>query len=89
MGKRFKYLRSVKKDYAMQGYIFFCCRNYRRLPPHIQGKIDSLCEAAGGEHAAALKAQLCTDMPWQTVCVDYALDEKTLRRVRKRFYDMW
>jgi hypothetical protein len=89
MEKKFKLLRSVKKSYEEQGYIFFCCRNYGQQPQKLQARIDKLCEQAGGEHAAALKAMLCSAISSVAVCDAYHLSEATLNRVRNRFYSLW
>jgi hypothetical protein len=89
MVKKFKLLRSVDKSYTEQGYIYFCCLNYGRQPQHVQNKIDALCERAGGEYAAALKAFLCTGDSFLSVCVCYHVSEATLGRARNRFYRQW
>jgi glutathione peroxidase-family protein len=89
MGKKFKQLRSVGKSYEEQGYIYFCCRNYRRQPQKVRARIDELCEQAGGEHAEALKAVLCSAVSSVAVCDKYHLSEATLNRVRNRFYSLW
>ena len=89
MGKRFRYLRSVKRGYTEQGRIFFQCQSYPKLDARERRKIDALCQKAGGEYAAALKALLCTPASWQTVCMDHAISSQTLNRVRRRFYESW
>lgn len=89
MGKRFKYLTSVHKSYTDQGLVFFLCQSYPRLEERQRQKIDNLCERAGGDYAAALKSFLCTQTPWQLVCMDHAISPATLERMRRRFYDLW
>lgn len=87
--KRFRELQSVHKSYRQQGEIFFCCLNYAHQTRQTREKIDRLCEQAAGEHAAALKHYLTTEVSWQEVTAEYHLSDKTLERVRNRFYRLW
>lgn len=87
--RRFKVLRSVRKSWEEQGYIFFCCRTYGRQPQKVRQKIDRLCASAGGEYATALKAYLTTDADWIWICRKYAISESTLDRIRRRFFESW
>lgn len=82
-------LPSVKKSYEEQGEIFFLCRNYSRQSKAIQGKIDRLCETAGGEYAGALKRYMTTADSWERVVMEEHISDATLTRCRKRFYDSW
>ena len=85
----FKYLRSVRKSYDEQGYIYYTCKTYGRQPPWIKAKIDRLCESAGGEYAPALKEFLTTDADWIWVCRVHSISSATLERIRRRFYESW
>ena len=87
--KRFKRLRSVRRSYEEQGLIFFSCQTYRKQPEWQRRKIDSLCETAGGEYAAALKEYLTTDADWIYICGKHHISDRTLERIRKQFYEAW
>ena len=89
MGKRFKYLTSVKKSYVEQGKIYFLCQTYRHLTDEERKQIDALCERAGGEYAQALREFMCTQANWQAVCMEHALSSATLERIRRKFYNLW
>lgn len=89
MKAEFKRMRSVNKSYDQQGEIFFACRNYANQPPGVQKKIRDLCENVGQEYAPALLAYLTTDISWQQTCIQYAMSEETLRRMRRKFYNAW
>lgn len=85
----FRYLRSVRKTYNEQGMIYFACVNYARLTPGTRRKIDRLCERAGGEYAPALKEYLTTEADWRYICDKHHFSDKTLERVRRKFYEAW
>lgn len=89
MATRFKYLPSVHKSYAEQGKIFFDCQNYAGQPAELREKIDRLILEAGGEHAGALRAYLCTRASWERVTMEHFISSSTLDRIRRRFYELW
>lgn len=86
---RFKYLPSVHKSYAEQGKIFFDCQNYAGQPEEMREKIDRLILEAGGEHAGALRAYLCTRASWERVTMEHFVSGATLDRIRRRFFELW
>lgn len=89
MATRFKFLPSVRKSYAQQGNIFFCCQTYAMQPEDIREKIDRLIAQAGGEYSEALRCYLCTRSSWERVTMNYALSAATLDRARRKFYELW
>lgn len=87
--RSFKRLRSVRKSYNEQGLIYFTCINYRRAPEWQRRRIDLLCESVGGEYAPALREYLTTEADWIHVCQKYHISDRTLDRMRTRFYEAW
>lgn len=87
--KGFKRLHSVRKSYNEQGLIYFTCQTYGKQPEWMRRKIDGLCVSAGGEYAPALQEYLMTDADWIFVCQKYHISDRTLDRIRKRFYESW
>ena len=87
--KRFKQLRSVNKSYNEQALIYFTCITYDRQNATTRRKIERLCRKAAGEYAPALLEYLTTDAEWVGVCQKYHVGDRTLERVRRRFYELW
>lgn len=87
--RRFKFLRSVGRTYQEQLYITGCCQTYETQTPEIRQRIREKCESAGGDYADALRCWLTTDADWVWVCREFAISDRTLYRIRNRFYTMW
>ena len=87
--KRFKQLRSVNKSYNDQALIYYTCITYDRQNAMTRRKIERLCRKAAGEYASALLEYLTTDAEWVGVCQKYHVGDRTLERVRRRFYELW
>lgn len=85
----FKRLRGVPLPYEKQGQIYFACRNYATERKYIRGKIDRLCDSAGGEYAPALKELLVSGRSVQAVAIEYAVSPEMLYICRRRFYTEW
>ena len=86
--ERFRYKKSIKVSYMDQGYIFFLCRRYRRLPLEQRRTIDWLIRRTGEEHAAALREALTTDRSIGEICCKkQCLSVSTLERAVRRFYE--
>lgn len=85
--ERFHFKQQLKLGYIMQGYIFFTCQNYRRLPQEYQKKIESLCEVAGGEYKDALLEVMTTRRTILCVARRHHMGERTLRNKTEKFYE--
>ena len=58
--------------------------------PEVQQKIINLCAQIGGEHYAALfEVMTCPDLSVAAVAMRHYIDESTLYRLRKKFYESW
>ena len=86
----FRKRRGINLSYIDQGYIAFTCWRYLKQPPEVQHKIVNLCIECGGEHHAAL-FEVLTDPELSVAMVAqrYYIDESTLYRLRKKFYESW
>lgn len=87
--KRFKWLRSVHKTYDAQALIFYTCMNYDEQPEAIRRKIRKVAQRAAEEYADALLEFLTTQADFRYVCTKYSISDRTLERIRRRFYAMW
>ena len=86
----FRKLRGVDLTHREQGLIHFICLNYDKQPKEIQEKIRRLCRECGGEHEQALFALMTREnisVPWLER--EYHVDDSTLYRRRKLFYERW
>ena len=86
--EKYRFKESIKASYVDQGYIFFLCRRYHRLPLEQRRRIDWLIRRAGGEHAAALREAMTTDGSILAVSQKHHISESTLERVVRRFYEL-
>lgn len=85
----FRFKKSVKVDYNMQGYIYFTSRLYKRLPEREQRKILNLCLEAGGEYYQALFEFVTSDVGATAVCMKHFLSQSTLERVVRKYYSLF
>ena len=86
----FKKIRSVKIPYKKQGLIYFVCMNVRDMPKDIQRKILNLCIEVGKEDYKALYEVLTNDSKSiLNISLKYHINEKTLYKMRKKFYETW
>jgi hypothetical protein len=83
----FKKMRSVRLSYEKQGLVYFLCKNYTVLPVHIQETIDRLCMEVGGEYNQALRQLLIRRISVRRAAMEWHMDETTLYRKRKIFYE--
>lgn len=89
MATRFKMLTSVDKSEAVQGKIYYTCRNFAHEPGGVQSKIVRLCLQAGGAYQHALLDFLTTDKSWGQIVMEHHISPATLDRARRRFYSLW
>ena len=82
----FRYKKGIPIPYNEQGYIYFLCRNYKRLPSEMQGLIRDQAQAAAGEYSKALLEFITSDCGGTAICTRHHISESTLERVVKRFY---
>ncbi len=83
----FKKKRGIKLDYYQQGYIYFVCANYKRLPQGMRSKLDRIVRDVGGFDGDAL-AKLLFDVSSSvlSVSLNFSLSEGKLCRMREEFY---
>lgn len=86
----FRKLRGVNRTYREQGLIRFTCLNYDKQPKAVQDKIRRLCRECGGEYEQALFALMTREnVSAQWLEQEYHVDDTTLYRRRKQFYERW
>ena len=85
--KRFRYKSGIRVSYLQQGYIFFTSQRYKDLPEKRRQKIQEMCHKHGGEYAAALLEYVTTDSGEISICRRYNLDNSTLERATRRYYE--
>jgi glutathione peroxidase-family protein len=85
----FKKMRGVRIPYTKQGIIYFTCRDYADQSTRVQQKIDNLCMEVAGEHYAALRDILITGKSIRQISFEQYIEERTLYRLRKKFYEKW
>ena len=85
--RTFKKKRSIKLDYYGQGYIYFVCANYRRLPQAMRTRLDRIVRDVGGFDEAALRRLLFdVTSSVQSVSLEYNVNEYRLNVLRDEFY---
>lgn len=82
----FKQKRMIPLSYDRQGYIYFVCKNYARLPKRQQETIRKTAEMACGDYADPVLRFVTTDDGALAVCRDAFISEPTLYRAVRRFY---
>lgn len=85
----FKKRRGINLPYAKQGDIYFTCLNFRDKPQWVQDKIRKLCDTYGGEYGVLLFQVVTTDKSVRSIAMAGHIDETTLYRLRKAFYEAW
>ena len=85
--RTFKKKRSIRLDYYCQGYIYFLCANYRRLPQSTCTRLDRIARDVGGFDETALR-KLLFDVSSSvlSVSIEYNLSEGRLNALRDEFY---
>ena len=85
----FRKLRGVRLPEEKQGLIRYTCLNYDSQPEWMREKISRLCEECGGGYSAALLEVMTTRRSMTEIALRHFVDESTLYRARKRFYESW
>lgn len=85
----FKKMRGVKLPYVDQGYIYFVCRRYNKLPGALQARIKEACEGAANDYgeAQALFEHLTTGESVTALSLKHNVCEKRIYIMRKNFYE--
>ncbi len=84
----FKRKKGIHLSYCEQGWIYFTCMNYKRLPKETKEKIDSLCFAvAGSDNAALFEAVTNENKTLDRIASDHYISRKRLEMYRKEFYE--
>ncbi len=85
--RTFKKKRSIKLNYYSQGYIYFLCANYRRLPQSTRARLDRIARDVGGFDESALRKLLFDVVSSvRSVSMEYNLSEGRLNVLRDEFY---
>ncbi|MEN6421639.1 MAG: hypothetical protein ABFD76_06785 [Smithella sp.] len=85
----FKKMRGIRLSYIKQGLIYFTCRDYANQPLKTQQKINNLCMEIGGEYYAALRDIVISEKSIRQIAIEHYIEERTLYRLRKQFYEKW
>lgn len=83
----FRYKKGIRVGYNQQGWIYFHCLQYKRLPRREQEKIRKHCREVGGEYAAALLEFVTSEKGYSGICMKHDLSTATLYRLVKKFYE--
>ena len=83
----FRYKRGIHVDYNGQGWVYFHCLRFHRLPKKEQEKIRKLCRDVGGEYADALLEFVTSEKGYTAIGMKYHLSQATLYRLVKKFYE--
>lgn len=85
--RTYKKKRSIRLDYYSQGYIYFVCANYRRLPSTLRTRLDRIARDVGGFDESALRKLLFDVVSSvRSVSMEYNLSEGRLNVLRDEFY---
>ena len=85
----FKKMRGLKMPYRKQGLIYFTCLNYNEADEETQNKIELLCYECAKEYKKALFELVTTSASVTHIAQKYYISERTLYRLRERFYNSW
>lgn len=82
----FRYRKSLRVSYNMQGYIYFVSRRYKELDETAKQKILNLCMECGGEYYRALFEFVTTDAGAVALSQRYGMDKATMYRMVRKYY---
>lgn len=85
----FRKLRGVNLSEEKQGLIRYTCLNYESMPEWMQRKITCLCDECGGEYSSALFSVMTSKRSMTEIALKNYVNESTLYRARKKFYESW
>lgn len=89
MAKLFRYRKSRDLKYDEQGFIFFVCRNFKRLPENVKAEIRQGCDEVCGDYGAAVFEYITTDKSFLLVSMEFYISEYTLAEYVRKFYRSW
>ena len=85
--RSFKKKRLIALDYYQQGFVYFICAQYWKLPSGIRVKLDRIARDVGGFDEAALRKLLFdVSSSVRSVSMEYNLSEWSLNVLRDKFY---
>lgn len=87
----FKKRRGIHIPYNRQGLIYFTCVNIDDMPDEVQNKIYNLCQDIGGDEYSEVLFKVVTDSnrSIRSLAMEYHINEMSLYRFRKKFYESW
>lgn len=87
----FKKRRGIHIPYNKQGLIYFTCVNIDEMPEEVQNKIYNLCQDIGGDDYYEVLFKVVTDSnrSIRSLAMEYHINEMSLYRFRKKFYESW
>lgn len=87
----FKKRRGIHIPYNKQGLIYFTCVNIDEMPEEVKDKIYNLCQDIGGDDYAEVLFKVVTDSnrSIRSLAMEYHINEMSLYRFRKKFYESW
>ncbi len=87
----FKKRRGIHIPYNKQGLIYFTCVNIDDMPDEVQNKIYNLCHDIGGDAYSEVLFKVVTDSTKsiRSLAMEYHINEMSLYRFRKKFYESW
>ena len=87
----FKKRRGIHIPYNKQGLIYFTCVNIDDMPEEVQNKIYNLCQDIGGDEYYEVLFKVVTDSnrSIRSLAMEYHINEMSLYRFRKKFYESW
>ena len=86
----FKKMRGVRLKYNEQGEIYFHCKQYAKRTPEEREVICEVCRrVCGGNdtYYRALMRVLTTEYGVRRVAIDEEIGERTLYKLRQKFYE--
>ena len=85
--RTFKKKRSIRLDYYKQGFVYFICTQYRKLPKGMAAKLDRIvCDVGGFDSSALRKLLFDVSSSVRSVSMEYNLSEGKLNALRDEFY---
>ena len=85
----FRKLQGVRLPEEKQGLVYFICQSEKSQPKKIREKIQRLCDEVGGSYSAALWDVMCTGKSMTRIAMEHYVSDRTLYRLRKKFYEEW
>lgn len=84
--RHFIYKKNIPLSYERQGYIYFCCKSYGRLPERQKQKIRDTAARECGPYAEPVMRFVTGDEGAAAICASAYISDMTLYRAVRRFY---